>query len=206
MRRTLTGLERRTSALDTAAAPGGLVLPAGMEQRVIPAGRLEQRLADDEDGSFEGWALLWNTTDSYGTRFRAGAFASTLDSDPYAFLWMHDPWTVLGTFTAEERDRGVWIEGRYDDTPEGQAARTRARTGSAPELSIGFYRTAVNPDDESEITEAVLVETSQITARMASVPGARITDARAAAAAADAVARRARVARARLLLDAARRG
>lgn len=170
-------LERRTADLAVPTMP----LVPNLESRVVPSGQIEVRAGDDSgDGTFEGWALLWNTTDSYGTRFRAGAFAATLDADPYALLWMHDPWVVLGTFTAEERDRGLWIAGAFDPTPEGQAGRARARSRSASELSVGFSRTTTNPDDDSEITEALLVETSQITARMAAVPGAGFTDSRAA--------------------------
>lgn len=193
-------LDRRTSL--SAPAVGGL--PQGLEARAIPTGNLEVRVDDDAgSGTFEGWALLWNTTDSYGTRFRRGAFEARLDTDPYALLWMHDPWVVLGTFQAEERDRGLWIAGGWDATPEGQAGRARARSRSAAELSIGFQWLASNPDDKTEIVEALLVETSQITARMAAVRGAAMTDARQVAQAAEeSRARQAR--RARALLDLSR--
>lgn len=198
IRRTLLGHERRTADLGVPTMP----LVPNLESRTIAGGNLEVRVdADAGSGTFEGWALLWNTTDSYGTRFRRGAFEARLDTDPYALLWMHDPWVVLGTFTAEEQDRGLWIAGGWDDTPEGQAGRTRARSRSASELSIGFQRLATNPDDEMEITEALLVETSQITARMAAVPGAAMTDARAVEVA---VSREREQRRARALLDLSR--
>lgn len=160
------------------------------------------RAAEDDAGTFDGWALLWDTLDSYGTTFAPGTFsAGGLDTDPYAMLWMHDRDRPIGVFTAEERDRGLWIEGGWDDTTDGRDARARARSGSAPGLSVGFVPIMVDPDDENRFTQARLVETSQITRRMAAVPGAELVGARAEAdvkarADADAAAR----ARARLAL------
>ncbi|MGL5910477.1 MAG: HK97 family phage prohead protease, partial [Phycicoccus sp.] len=104
-------------------------------------GVTEFRIEDGVGGSpaqFEGWACRWDVVDSYGTSFRKGAFiAGGLDSDPYALLWMHNPSEPIGTFTAEERDDGLWITGSWDDTPEGNAKRSMA-SGSAPGLSVGF--------------------------------------------------------------------
>ena len=171
-------------------------------------------LADAEgDGSFDGYACVWDVIDAYGTRFRRGCFsAGGLDTDPYALLWMHSPWEVLGIFYATEDDHGLHIVGRWDDTPEGQAARAKAKSGSAPGLSVGFVPVATNPDDDDEFVVARLVETSQITARMAAVPGATLVGVRGttgqpeqdappeAVTTDDAAAQAIRVATARLLL------
>lgn len=135
--------------------------------------------ADGDEGTFDGYACVWDVTDAYGTRFRRGTFVNGgLDGDPYALLWMHDPTKVLGLFYAAEDDHGLHITGRWDDTPEGQTARARARSGSAPGLSVGFVPVMVDPDDSDTFTSARLVETSQITARMAAVPGASLIGAR----------------------------
>jgi HK97 family phage prohead protease len=133
-----------------------------------------------EEGTFAGYAMLWDTVDSYGTRFASGAFtAGGLDTNPYPLLWLHEPEDVLGVFTAVEDENGLWIEGRYDDTIAGRDARTRAMTGSAPELSVGFSRTSIDPEDPELITGAKLYEVSQITARHASVPDAEFAQVRA---------------------------
>lgn len=123
---------------------------------------------------------MWDVVDSYGTTFARGAFSSGgLDTDPYALLWMHDRDRVLGTFTAAEDERGLFIRGAWDDTAAGRDARAQAKSGSAPGLSVGFSVLAVDPDDTERFTQVRLVETSQIVARMAAVPGASITSARA---------------------------
>lgn len=176
-------MSARLRSSETRSTP---TLPATLEQRVVSTGLSLRAAADDDadgSGAFEGWAVLFDTVDAYGTTFAPGSFdAGGLDRDLYALLAMHDPEQVIGTFTAEERvtddAAGVWIRGAWDPTPEGQAARARARSGSAPELSVGFVPMMLDPDDENRFTQVRLVETSQITRRMAAVPGAGFAAAR----------------------------
>lgn len=152
-----------------------------VEHRTIPSSQIELRFGNgpEHDGVFEGYANLWDVTDSYGTRFLQGAFRSGgLDDKPYALLWMHDPTHVVGTFTAREDERGLRIEGRFAATERGQEARALAQMGAAPELSVGFSRQQTLADDETGIVSAELVEVSLITARMASTPGAALTGVR----------------------------
>lgn len=138
--------------------------------------------AASSSGEFEGFLCRFRQLDSYGTQFAPGCFvAGGLDERLYALLWMHDPFLPGATFTASERtNEGLWIEGVYDDTQQGQDMRVRAKSGSAPELSVGFVWLDSDADDENLITKARLVEGSQITARMASVPGSQISAVRAA--------------------------
>lgn len=185
------------SLAPTVPVPGVGAVQVPTHTRVIPGARIDLRAAAAADGTFEGLALPWDTEDSYGTRFAPGTFsAGGLDQEGrYALLWMHDPWTVLGTFGAQEREDGLWIvDGRYDDTDEGRAARERARSGSAPELSVGFTPYGVDPEDEQRFVSAGLNEVSQITLRFAAVPGAGLTTVRSS----EAAERRRGQARARL--------
>lgn len=142
--------------------------PASMGQMNV---RVEE--ADPVTGHFEGWGCVFGVEDSYGTTFQRGCFeAGGLDEGTYPLLAMHSPAIPLGVFTAEERKEGLWIDGQYDETPTAAEWRTRALSGSAPELSVGFIWRNSDPDDEDLITDARLVETSQITLRMGAVPGA----------------------------------
>lgn len=148
---------------------------------------IEWRVDQGDDGTFEGYACRYNKVDSYGTTFHPGVFRKGLDRRDYALLFMHSPMSPVGTFRAEERDDHLYITGRYDDTQAGRDARTMARSGSAPELSVGFVRTDL-PDWQKiadlgdneradlldNIRSARLVEVSQITARMAAVPGSKL--------------------------------
>lgn len=154
------------------------------DQRVIDTARISLRAAaadGEAGGTFEGYAVLWDIEDSWGTKFAPRcASAGGLDEDLYALLDMHDREKPVGTFTAKEDDRGLLITGTWDDTSAGRDARARALSGSAPGLSIGFQALMIDPDDETRFLQIRLVEVSQITARMQAVPGAGFTGARAA--------------------------
>lgn len=141
--------------------------------------RLELRADTDDEGTFDGYACVWDVEDSYGTKFRRGCFvAGGLDGLAYALLWMHQPWEPGGIFYAAEDDHGLHITGRWDLTQLGGDMRVRAQSGSAPGLSVGFVPLGVDADDSSVFTVCKLVETSQITARMAAVPGAALVGVR----------------------------
>lgn len=149
-----------------------------IEYRHVSIGQLETRLGDEEEGTFSGYANLHDIVDSYGTHFAAGAWNSGGLDGQRPYLWMHNPDEPVGVFTAREDERGLYIEGRYDDTVEGERARRRARSGSAPELSVGFIRRSVDAEDENRITSAELREVSQITLGFAAQPGAELIAAR----------------------------
>lgn len=164
-------LTRSTPTLERPGAALGL--GDQLQTRALQA--LQMRAGDGEAGTFEGYACVWDVEDSYGTTFQRGCFSrGGLDPEPYALLWMHNPLEVLGTFTAQEDDHGLRIAGAWDETAAGKDARVRAKSGSAPGLSVGFVPIMVDPDDETLFTQCRLVETSQITRRMASVPGASL--------------------------------
>jgi HK97 family phage prohead protease len=169
---------------------------AEVQYRTVPLQQLNIRADDGEEGTFDGIACRYGVRDSYGTTFRPGVFRKGgLDAGTYALLDMHDPSKPIGTFTARERGNHLEISGRYDDTQAGRDARARARSGSAPELSVGFIRTDMpstweeydaltdkqKADLETNIRSARLVEVSQITARMAAVPGSALTGVRTVA-------------------------
>ncbi|MFF9205136.1 HK97 family phage prohead protease [Streptomyces sp. NPDC014986] len=156
----------------------------------------EFRVDEDQDGTFAGVACQYGKKDSYGTTFHPGVFRRGIDKGSYAYLWMHSPFDPIGTFRADEQSNFLHIDGRYDDTARGRDARVMARSGSARELSVGFVRTdlpvweklAKMTDEErrdvlDNIRSAKLVEVSQITARMAAVPGSKLKTVRSALAA-----------------------
>lgn len=153
---------------------------AVLERRLVDVNGAPLDLrAQAEAGTAEGYACVWDVVDSYGTTFAPRCFsAGGLDGGDYALLWMHDPASPIGVFRAAEDDHGLLIRLKWDKTAAGEDARQRAISGSAPGLSVGFRPLMVDPDDTNRFTQAGLVETSQITARMASVPGAAITAAR----------------------------
>jgi HK97 family phage prohead protease len=153
----------------------------------------EFRVDEGQDGTFDGVACQYGKKDSYGTTFHPGVFKRGIDKGSYAYLWMHSPYSPIGTFKADEQSNLLHIAGQYDDTVDGRDKRAMARSGSARELSVGFVRTDLPPweklakmtDEEradvlDNIRSARLVEVSQITARMAAVPGSKLKVVRSA--------------------------
>ncbi|MCX4601207.1 HK97 family phage prohead protease [Streptomyces anulatus] len=153
----------------------------------------EFRVGEDQDGTFDGIACQYGKKDSYGTTFHPGVFKRGIDKGSYAYLWMHSPYTPIGTFRADEQSNLLHIGGAYDDTQDGRDKRAMARSGSARELSVGFVRTDLPPweklaemgdDDRADVLDNIrsarLVEVSQITARMAAVPGSKLKTVRSA--------------------------
>ncbi|WP_098892263.1 HK97 family phage prohead protease [Streptomyces sp. or3] len=153
----------------------------------------EFRVGEDQDGTFDGIACQYGKKDSYGTTFHPGVFRRGIDKGSYAYLWMHSPYTPIGTFRADEQSNLLHIGGAYDDTQDGRDKRAMARSGSARELSVGFVRTDLPPweklaemgdDDRADVLDNIrsarLVEVSQITARMAAVPGSKLKTVRSA--------------------------
>jgi HK97 family phage prohead protease len=153
----------------------------------------EFRVDEGQDGTFQGVACQYGKRDSYGTTFHPGVFRRGIDKGSYAYLWMHSPYEPIGTFRADEQSNSLHIDGLYDDTAAGRDKRNMARSGSARELSVGFVRTdlpdwqklaEMGDDDRDEvlnnIRSARLVEVSQVTARMAAVPGSKLKTVRSA--------------------------
>lgn len=153
----------------------------------------EFRVDEGQDGTFDGVACQYGKKDSYGTTFHPGVFRRGIDKGSYAYLFMHSPYDPIGTFRADEQSNLLHIAGAYDDTQSGRDKRAMARSGSARELSVGFVRTDLPPwekiaemgdEDRADVLENIrsarLVEVSQITARMAAVPGSKLKTVRSA--------------------------
>ncbi|RMB85619.1 HK97 family phage prohead protease [Streptomyces shenzhenensis] len=153
----------------------------------------EFRVGEDQDGTFEGVACQYGKKDSYGTTFHPGVFKRGIDKGSYAYLFMHSPYDPIGTFRADEQPNHLHIAGAYDDTQSGRDKRAMARSGSARELSVGFVRTdlpewkklaEMGDEDRADVLENIrsarLIEVSQITARMAAVPGSKLKTVRSA--------------------------
>ncbi|WP_329592129.1 HK97 family phage prohead protease [Streptomyces sp. NBC_01362] len=151
------------------------------------------RVGEDQDGTFDGVACQYGKKDSYGTTFHPGVFRRGIDKGSYAYLFMHNPLDPIGTFRADEQSNLLHIAGAYDGTQAGRDKRAMARSGSARELSVGFIRTDLPPweklaemgdEDRTDVLDNIrsarLVEVSQITARMAAVPGSKLKTVRSA--------------------------
>lgn len=91
-----------------------------------------------EDGTFEGWAAVYQNIDSQGDRIVPGAFSSE-NGKQVPLLWAHKRDEVAGVGTLEDRAEGLFIKGRLLlDTTCGREAYARLKAGAARGLSVGF--------------------------------------------------------------------
>lgn len=98
---------------------------------------IEIKELDERTGSFAGWGSIFDTKDDGGDTVRRGAFKKSLKQRMPKIYLMHD--TPVGVMTkAEERDKGLWVEGQPDESRDGLDAREKLKSGALDALSIGF--------------------------------------------------------------------
>ena len=146
----------------------------------------EQKRADlvlealDADGTFSGYASLFNKADLGRDVIEPGAFARSLrtrGAGGIRMLFQHDPNQPIGTWAEIREDaRGLFVRGRLATG----AARAREvlsllRAGALDGLSIGFRTVRARTDKAAgvrRILEADLWEISVVTFPM--MPEARV--------------------------------
>jgi HK97 family phage prohead protease len=162
---------------------------AGM--RRLPA--LETKVAHEPvgsvepDGTFSGYASLFDVVDLGRDRVRAGAFAASLarrGASGVRMLWQHDPGEPIGVWLALREDaRGLFVTGRLAPAvARSREALALLRQGAVDGLSIGFRtaRSLLEPKTGiRDLVEIDLWEISLVTFPM--LPGARVARVKRAA-------------------------
>ena len=92
----------------------------------------------DKKFDFSGWATKANLKCSDGRVISPGAFKD-MDGATVPLVWGHnhsDPMCVLGNAVLEHRDEGMYTYGTFNDTEQGQNAKTLVEHGDIVSLSI----------------------------------------------------------------------
>ena len=94
---------------------------------------------EHEEYDFTGWATRNDIKCADGRTIRNGAFKHN-NGQVVPLVWMHkhdDPLTVLGHALLEDvPEEGVRTYGKFNSTPQGQAAREYVKNGDVTSLSI----------------------------------------------------------------------
>lgn len=137
------------------------------EVRVAELARSELRVADSEEGVFEGYAATWDTVDSYNSMFQRGAFAKTIQErgDKIKLLWDHKE--LIGKILeVREDDHGLHVRGKLTlDVARAKETRALMLDGSVDTLSFMFVPVKQHRDKDSGvrvITEVKLLEVSPV--------------------------------------------
>lgn len=93
------------------------------------------------DRTFEGYASVWGSVDSYGDTVAKGAFTKTLKEGRRPMMFFgHSPGRVLGKWLSlEEDDKGLKVRGEF--TPghrDAEDVYASLKHGAIDGLSIGF--------------------------------------------------------------------
>lgn len=127
-----------------------------------------------DDGTFSGYASVFDVKDSYGDVVKKGAFVASLNdwqakSKMPPILWQHSRSEVIGVFTKlYEDEHGLFCEGKLliDDVVKAREAYALIKSGAIDGLSIGFKskKWAWNEDEKVlELLEIDLKEISIVT-------------------------------------------
>lgn len=134
----------------------------------------------DEDGTFEGYASVFDVVDNGLDVVSRGAFQASLDSGRNVkMLWQHRDDMPIGVFdSVMEDDRGLFVKGRISkDVQQGREAMALMRMGAIDSMSIGYRTKEATQEGNGRIrrlNEIDLFEISLVTFPM--LPDAQITD------------------------------
>ena len=155
-----------------------------------PPSRLQLKAVDENKGTIEGYASLFNIEDSEADVVAPGAFATSLkewENSRHALplLWQHDRAQPIGVWTFMKEDAtGLFVRGRLfiNDVAKAKEAYALVKNGALSGLSIGYRPEQAIRDTKRgvRILERVkLFEISLVTfpacneARISAVKGAR---------------------------------
>ena len=141
----------------------------------------------DGDGSFRGYASLFNRVDLGRDLVLPGAFRRSIGRRGVRgirMLYQHDPAQVIGTWRVVREDpAGLFVEGHLSpDVAKAREVRSLMRAGALDGLSIGFHTVRATKDASTgvrSIIEADLWEVSVVTFPM--LPDARVAEVKAGA-------------------------
>ena len=110
---------------------------------------------DDAEGTFEGYASIFDVVDSYGDMVARGAFKKTLRDNPaFHMLWSHLITEPIGIIRGKEDKVGLVVGGKLNtDIQRGKEVRSHMRqaldAGIPMGLSIGYQTLKEDVDREN---------------------------------------------------------
>ena len=106
---------------------------------------------DEEEGTFTGYASVWDVVDSYGDIVVKGAFKRTLkNKGQFPILWSHNIMEPIGTIAGKEDAKGLLVEGRLTrGVQRASELRELMKDKAVNGLSIGYQTLKEENDRES---------------------------------------------------------
>lgn len=132
---------------------------------------LEANVSFSQEGTFEGYASVFNAIDHQNDAIAPGAFSESLakwkaEGHLPKLLWQHDPQTPIGIWDhMEEDDYGLFVRGHLLlNLPKGREAYILLKEGIVDGLSIGFLPRKSHQESKARVIDQVdLFEVSLVT-------------------------------------------
>ena len=124
--------------------------------------------ADGNEYMFEGYAVTWDSVDSYDSTFQAGAFKKTISErgDRIKILWNHNTNEPIGKIIEIREDKkGLFVRGKLTEgVAKAEDVYKNLQAGVIDTLSFGFTPLqSKKVEGIRHITEVKLYEVSPVT-------------------------------------------
>lgn len=138
----------------------------------------ELKREPDADGSFEGYASVFDVIDEGMDVVDRGAFANTIGKRNVRMLWQHDMKQPIGVWEEiKVDDHGLFVKGRIlKEIGKGAEAMALLKAGAIDSMSIGYSTKAATEEGNGSVRRLMdvdLYEISLVTFPM--LPDAQVT-------------------------------
>jgi HK97 family phage prohead protease len=130
----------------------------------IKTAAFELKVAPDEDGTFEGYASVFDVVDLGLDSVAPGAFAKSLTERKPKMLWQHDMGEPIGVWDeVREDDKGLFVKGRLlKDVQRGREAIALLKAGAIDGMSIGYRTVEAMAEGGGRVRKLMEVELHEI--------------------------------------------
>lgn len=120
-----------------------------------------------DDGSFEGYASVFNNVDGGKDMVMPRAFTKSLNDCPATrikMLWQHDPHQPIGAWTSATEDtKGLYVKGALAlKTAKGAETYELMKMGALDGLSIGYITKDADYDPSSGVRKLLQLALKEI--------------------------------------------
>jgi HK97 family phage prohead protease len=109
------------------------------------------KMDETEEGTFTGYASVFDMVDSYGDSVAKGAFRKTLrENEFFPMLWSHLVNEPIGTISGKEDKTGLAVKGKLNlEVQRAKEIRSLMKQGAIKGLSIGYQTQKEDVDREN---------------------------------------------------------
>jgi HK97 family phage prohead protease len=130
----------------------------------IKTAAFELKAAPDEDGTFEGYASVFDVVDLGLDSVAPGAFAKSLTERKPKMLWQHRMEEPIGVWdVVREDDKGLFVKGRLlKELQRGREAIALLKAGAIDGMSIGYRTVEAMAEGGGRVRKLMEVELHEI--------------------------------------------